>query len=337
MSRHASVIDLALFIEGTLRARKTAKISSHLTGCTQCTGHLHQLRRVSVLLGSASVSYPAMSPQFSARIELAIAAESVTRVAADPAPAPATSATAGTRTAEPVSAEPAGGEASRRDLPVRSKPPRRRWHMPGLSSPLAGSLAAVGAAVVIAGGGFEIATHLSGPQVTASSSSGSGAGAVAPAHSGPASQGNAAMGRSAPVVRSMTIRQHGVTHSVQVVQTTTKFLPAHLRAQALSALAAARATSLNQAAGTLASPSPVPGGVFATGTNAAQLAGCVSKVANGRNVLLVDMAYYQDKSATIIVVGTPPKGPGTIYVLAAGCSADHPNVLAQRAFPAPSP
>jgi hypothetical protein len=309
MSRHASLDDLASFIEGILKPRKSGKIASHLAGCSLCSGHVQDLQQVPVML--ANTAYPPIPDQLSVRIEAAIASESVTRVSVQPA------------SGQPGTAGPVSGEAGRRDLPERARPGRRRWRMPGFSSPLAGSLAAVGAAVIVAGGGYEIASHVgsAGPSSAHESMPGS------------ASAGRAAAGppRNGPAVN---VQRSGQTRSISSVETNTNFVPDRLQAQAQAALRVERATKLKAVQGALNSPFPLANGAGAIST--AQLSKCVSNVAAGRQVLLVDIARYQDKAATIIVVGTPPEGPGTIYAVGQGCSASNRDIQAQQPLPSPS-
>jgi hypothetical protein len=323
MSRHASLDDLASFIEGVLKPRKTGRIASHLAGCSLCTGHVQDLQQVPDML--ANVAYPPIPDALSGRIEMAIAAESVTRVTvSSDGGQPVTTELSASRT---VTAGVVSGEASRRDLPGRRRrQPRRGWRMPGFSSPLAGSLAAVGAAVVIAGGGYLIASHTGGPTTGAGSSNSSRneAGSAAAA-------GSPARPVSGP---SVQFRQSGRTRSIPSVVTRTNFVPDRLQAQAATALQTVRLTNLKAATGDMASPLAQANGAAAG--SPAQLSKCVSNVAAGRDVLLVDIAHYQHKPATIIVVGTAPSGPGTIYAVGASCSASDKDILAQRPLPSPS-
>src|SRR5580658_2252266 len=129
MSRHASTEDLARYTGGDLKPRKAARIASHLAGCSTCQERVHALESVPSML--ASVHYPPIPANLSSRIEMAIAGESAARVAREPA-----------------------SEAGRRDLPVRGGPARRRRHVPGWPSSVAlRTLAATGAAVIVAAGG----------------------------------------------------------------------------------------------------------------------------------------------------------------------------------------
>lgn len=311
MSRHASLDDLASFIEGVLRPRKTGKVASHLASCSLCSGHVHDLQQVPVML--ANTAYPPIPDSLTVRIQMAIASETVTRVSVQPA-----SGQLG-----PAGSVP--GEASRRDLPERGRPQRRRRRLPGFSSPLAGSLAAVGAAVIIAGGGYEIAAHI-GDAAPAGSSAHE---AQPPAAS---AQGRAVAGpvRNGP---DLQVQESGHNQSVGSVVTSTNFVPDRLQAQA-EATIQGRYSKLNAAQRDLTSPFAAANGMPSGST--AQLSKCVSNVAAGRQVLLVDIAKYQLKPATIIVVGTPPNGPGTIYAVGAGCSSSNRDILAQRPLPSPS-
>lgn len=310
MSRHASLDDLASFIEGVLKPRPSGKIAAHLAGCPLCSGHVQDLQQMPVML--ANLAFPAIPNELSVRIEAAIATESTVRV---------------------TTPGPASAEAGRRDLPERGRPPRRRWRMPGFSSPLAGSLAAVGAAVVIAGGGYEIASHVGG---VASPVGGSGGTSGSPAHAGQAPAAAAGGQRVAIHAQEgpeVQFRANGQTQTAPSVRTSTDFVPARLEAQALAALNYVRISALKAAQG-VTNPSPQAN---ATSSGGAALNGCVGNVAAGRNVLLVDIARYEGKAATIIVVGKPPNGPATIYAVGAGCSASNRHILAQQPLPSRAP
>jgi anti-sigma factor RsiW len=307
MSRHASLKILAFYIEGALRPRKASRVASHLAGCSRCTGNVQGLQQVPVLLLSAT--FPPIPESLSDRIEMAIAAESTTRVTA---------------------AEPVSGEASRRDLPARGTGrERRRWRMPGVSSPLAGSLAAVGAAVVIAGGGYEIASHLDTGGTPSTSSV-----AHQPPPSGAAANGSNASAGAVRAGPEVQFQHNGKQVSISSVRTSTNFQPATLRAQAQSALQAARLSPLQSVPGAIGSPAAVPG---ATSVNQRQLTACVGNIAAGRNVLLVDIAKYQGDLATIIVVGRGPSGPGVVFAVGPACSATNADVLAQQNLPQTAP
>jgi hypothetical protein len=115
--------------------------------------------------------------------------------------------------------------------------------------------------------------------------------------------------------------------------TKTDFRPDQLQSQAEAALHA-RATRISAAQGNVTTPLPMASG--AAPSSVAQLTNCVSHVAGSRNILLVDLAYYEGEHATIIVVGTAPNGPGTVYAVGGSCSASDKDILAQRPLPSPS-
>jgi hypothetical protein len=305
--RHPSTEHLAEYAEGVLSRRRSVKVSSHLgTGCTQCNGQIVQLRQVTSQLTSASMKFGPMPDQFMARIDTAIASESSARVTSAPVP----------------------GEASRRDLPVRGRGRQeRRWRFPVFSSPLAGSLAAVGAAVVIAGGGYEIASHLG-----SSSPSPSSASATAPHSSSGLSQGSAAAA-GAPVRFGPEIgfRHAGRRDSVHSVQTATNYSAASLIAQARALLAVVR--ERNIALANQAMTSPYTPSATSSVISADQLRKCVARIAAGQDVLLVDAAKYQGAPAVVIVVGTPPDGPGYVYAVGSACSASSSDILSRQHLP----
>jgi len=205
MRGHIKIDMLAEFSAGALKPRKAARVRSHLARCSLCQDSLASLERVPRML--ANVDFPSMPAQLSVKIEMAIASESAARIAS----------------------QPESDEASRRNLPVRTGP-RRQWRMPGLYSPLARSLAAAGAAVIVIGGGYEIATH-AGASSPSTSSSAVKAPAAAPAHVSAPSAGPPVSYRSA-----------GQAHSITPVRTNVNFTSATLRSQAKSALAAVQAT-----------------------------------------------------------------------------------------------
>jgi anti-sigma factor RsiW len=73
MTGCASAEELANLALGNLPPRKTARISSHLSGCPLCQAVSGQLEKVSALL--QSVHYPAMPPYLSDRLEAVLASE----------------------------------------------------------------------------------------------------------------------------------------------------------------------------------------------------------------------------------------------------------------------
>jgi hypothetical protein len=300
VNRHFSAEMLSVFIVGEVRRRKAAKISAHLPTCAQCSGVVRDLESVPTLL--ASTPAPPIPDSLSVRIELALRLESTTRVASEP-----------------------GSEAARGQIPARQTP-RRRWQLPRLSSPLGGSLAAAAAAVVIAGGGYALATHVSAPSSSSSSSS-----AVRGASNIPAAAAPAAVPRVAQRMRfgpAVVYRQAGQRDSIYSVETGTDYQPGTLSAQARTAVSAVSADNASYAERALAN-----GGQPAAGVNLPRLEACVANIASGRNVLLVDVAEFQHKPATIIVVGSAPGAPGVAYAVGAMCSATSKDILDQQYMP----
>jgi hypothetical protein len=307
MSRHFSTEQLARYSEGDLRPRKAAKVASHLRGCPACTEQLEELNRVPSLL--ASVQFPPIPAQLSTRISMAIAGEAAARVAGEPS-----------------------AELGRRDLPARARPPRSRWRMPVPSGAGLRTVAAAGAAVIVAGGGYEIATHVGSGSGAPSST----AGAAVPA------QAAAPMGlKQGP---RLTFQHGGHTHTITSIQTDTNFGPGTLGRQTAAAIAAA-AVPLGPSAHRLdqgptntfgadngtSAPAGTGGTASVPGTlSTGMLQGCVDKVAAGRTVLLVDVAKYQGLRATVIVVSSKAGGPAFIYVVGAQCSAANSDIIKRQ-------
>jgi hypothetical protein len=306
MSRHVGDVDLASYVGGDVNPRKAARIGTHLAGCAQCGDRVHQLQSMPNLL--SSVQYPPIPANLSNRIDLAIASESAARVSSLPV------------------SEASRGDLPARARPVRARPARRGWRMPGLSSPRAlRTLAAVGAAVIVAGGGYELATHgaSSGPSSTSGQESINGPAAVA--------------GGEVQVGQKISYRHDGHTDSVTVVQSGTDFAPATLRKQAGDAIAAQRSAAGSPRTVHTGTSSPLMGEAPTVGTfgnlapvpNADVLRGCVGRISAGRDVLLVDVARYLGKRATIIVV-SEPSHVEEVFAVSPSCSASTSDILARQ-------
>jgi hypothetical protein len=305
MNRHVSDETLARYSGDDLNPRKAGKIASHLGDCPSCEQRLSQLEAVPNML--ASVQFSGIPDHLSSRIQLALASESSARAASEP-----------------------GTEAGRRDLPSRARPPRRGGWLPRLTSPVGLRVAAAtGAAVVLAGGGYEIAAH-----------TGSGAGTSSEQINTPesgAAAGHASSLRFGPAV---AYRQSGHTHSIKSVQSATNFRAATLVRQVQATLAAQRVTNSGreiqepnseQQLGSTSAASPSPG---PTGTSSlTKLRGCVDRIAAGRSVLLVDIAKYEGRPATIIVVQPPSSSKAQVYAVGAGCASGASDILASQVLP----
>jgi hypothetical protein len=302
MSRHASAEELARLNVGDLRRRKSVKVAAHVVGCVRCTRIRQELTEVPAVL--AATPYPPMPEGAYVRIEAALRVEVSERLSV----APAT-------------------EAGRRDLPARA---RRQWslgsqpgwRLPGLSVPATRLVAAAGAVVLVGGGGYLLATELPAGAGSSSSSSAALPAPVKPMSLGP----------------DITYGRPGSQHTVQTVSSTTDFEPTQLRTQALGAYheAQLKGAEGSQSSGGVSAPNDLgpqnnaTAGFGALGSQSgAQLAGCIGAIGPGRTVLLLDLAKYQGKPATIIVFASTTSSQAEVVVTADNCSATSPGVLAR--------
>lgn len=303
MRRHASLDELADLDAGILRQRKAVRVEQHVAICTQCTELTTRLGGVPQLL--SSVQFPAMPDVLSTRISVALTAESTARIAAEPAT-----------------------EAGRRDLPARrvnagSRSSRKGWQLPGMSLRGSRLVTAAGALVLLAAGGYAIASGVGsqgGAGSTQSAASGSAAGIQAGQAVGPRVN-------------------YGPAHaerSIQAVTSNQNFVPADLSAQAADAVRAARLQGVHN--GPATSPAVVPSAASAPtanlGTRSAlgdtQLGGCVDLVAAGRTILLIEIARFDGKPATIIVAAAQGSRPAFVWVVGDSCSSVNKDILAEH-------
>jgi hypothetical protein len=308
VKRHASPEELASLDADALRPRKAAKIAAHLKICVQCQQVNGELTGVSTLLATASVEFPPMPEQLGVRIETALRAEATQR----------------------LSSEPATAESGRRDLPARASRPgshRRGWRLPGLSVGATRLVAAAGAIVIIGGGGYEVASHV-GTQTGTSSSSGNAPNAALPSAL-PAAPVNGP---------NVSYHQAGSTRTIRAVRSDTNFVSSKLGLQAAAAVTSARRqgvvpmkVSHSNAAGspdlTPSSSGPPVAGMDQNGPAGSQLDGCVANVAGDQNVLLVELAKYEGKPATIIVLSATANRSAEVWVVNSACSAADKHVL----------
>jgi hypothetical protein len=315
MNRHATLDELASLGADNLRPRKAARINRHVATCAKCTEVSDRLSAVPALL--SSVPFPQMPANLSARIDSVLAAEAAQRVAAEPAT-----------------------EAGRRDLPVRAG--RRRamptldWRRPAwtLSVPATRVIATAAAIVVVAVGGYEIASHTAGTAISPSTSSASAAQPTP--FSSQVSFGG-----------SVTYEQNGSAAAIQMGASSTNFQPATMAEQAQAAVAAAQVEGVHSHAvqSGLATPtssfaissnSTATGSLAGPGTlsPSSQLAACMNRVLTpGQVVLLVERAKFENKPATILVTapaalsGTNPPKEAEIWALGDACSATNSDVL----------
>jgi hypothetical protein len=303
---HADAETLAAFREELLPRRKAARMSAHLAACSRCAELDAQLTEVSALLTTSTT--PPMPDALTARIEAAIAAEAAARAA--------TAVDGGVPAADgAVAVGAAGAGGGPRDRAAR---PSRPAGGPGRSRAALRVAAVAAAFVVVAGGSYGAARLLSGSPEPASSAGSGGAG-------GPAIRENG----KAPPMPSGGFRVPGgqpatgvfPSHPL-VVSSGTNYQPGQLEAQVSAVL-----TRHGAHAATGSGPSPA-------GHPAASVPppACVGRVTGGKSPLLVDLAQYQGRPATIIVI--PGATPGTLraLVVAGACTATTGHVLTTTTF-----
>jgi hypothetical protein len=343
MTRHVSAEQLARFRDGDLSRAATRRARAHLAGCARCQADADALAGLPALL--AGTPAPPMPDHLAARIETALATESARRAAGAPGESPAPAA-----------------PARRSGLPRRAgtaEQVRRHARRP---APARRILTAAATVAVLGGGGYALVSGLgSGTSVSGTASSGSipsseaGPAARAPQASAAASGAprNAPAAGSSAAVRPGAVSplqfgpevQYGGGHAGRFtpVRTTTDYLAADLGQQASATLALVRTSG----SGGPGSPGHVasgqgptasgPAGAARQGftaTTLAQLPGCVSRVAGGQAVLLVDLASFQGAPAIIIVTAPPGSAAGTqVWAVAAACSSSAADVLAHQPLP----
>jgi hypothetical protein len=300
MSRHVSTERLARFRDGDRHGLRDRRIEAHLQRCARCQAASAELAAVPGLLAAADL--PRIPAHLAARIESALAAESAQR----------------TRSAQ-TAGEAAGrpGHARR-----RARPPAMR------RTPALRVLAAAAAVVVVAGGAYELVAHLGGSSSggTASSSAGAPArqvpraGAFRPTLGAP---NQLAYGQAVPY------RRGGGTATIRPVWSGTAYQAGPLARQAAATLAKAGRPAAVGSGGLSNSAGPdAVGGL--TVPRPAQLARCLSRVAAGGTVLLVDLANFDGAPATIIVTAASGPASRQVWVVGSGCSGSASDVLAHR-------
>jgi hypothetical protein len=307
MTRHVDAETLARYRQEDLSRRRAFRVRAHLAGCDRCRALNEDLAGVTTLL--AGVQPPPMPEHLATRIQTALAAEAARRVAL-PAQAASTApgAVAGGEARE-AGTELAGAgvpdrRTSRQGRHGRDRT-RQRWR--GFTSPVAlRTMAAAAAVVVLAGGGYELFQHQAGS--SSSTASSPSAGTNAPL-ARPAS-GNA--GGSGPA-------------SFTPVASGTNFTPANLSSQVSRDLA--RFGTAKAAPQPFHRSSAAQQGATVGGVSVQTLQGCVNRIAAGRKVLLVDVARYQGRQATVIVTTTSAGGPEQVWVVGTGCSSTSSNLL----------
>jgi hypothetical protein len=303
MTRHVSAETLARFRDGSLRRGPARRIRAHLDRCPRCRDTSAALAQLPALLAGTEV--PPIPAHLAARIETALATEAAHRAAGSPSVRPVRSARPGR----------AGHAAPRRSRPGLPAPARR--------------VLTAAAAVVIVGGGYALVSSLGGSTGSGSASSSSGQGAAAPesrgAANGPAMPGARAPAAFGPVVR---YQASGQSATIRPVRTATNYQPGQLGRQVSATLAQVRHTPAMSPHISL----PGTDGRFGS-AQLAQLSGCLSRVAGGQPVRLVDLAQFRGSPATIIVTAASGSRPAQVWVVDPACSRSASDVLARRQLP----
>lgn len=304
MTRHASAETLARFRGGSLRRAATRRVRAHLDSCARCTATYAALGEIPGLLAATEV--PPMPAHLTARIETALATESAHRAAGSPSGSPA---------------RPAHGGRPRPGHALRSGR-GRSW--PRLPAP-ALRVAAATAAVVVVGGGAVAVAQLGGSGGAASSSGSAAGGSAAgePARAA-APSGLVRPGARTPVQTGPVVRYQagGQTAAIRPVQTATNYQPAHLTRQVTATLAQVRNKP------TMTPEVGLPHSDQQTGSGQlARLSGCLSRVADGQPVRLVDLAQFRGSAATIIVTAATRAHAAQVWVVGPGCSRSASDVL----------
>jgi len=336
VSRHVSAETLGRHREGTLSARKAASIDAHLSGCARCAGTNTGLAAVSNLL--ASTQLPPMPDSLAQGIQMAIASESAERATRNAAPGAGARAAGAAELADAPEASRAavpGADAEtthipgRPDLPPRTGRRRRvasRLRMPRLSSPLVlRGLAAAAAVVVVAGAGFLLAN---GPTATENTAGSGAQSAGAPAASRPLSNGGQA---SLSHRVSLRYRLNGKIVATTALSSSTNFRRNSIARQVRKDVSSAPGIEPTVA------PQPAANSVKATifRVSLAQLEGCLSRVDAGRRVLVVNIARFLGKRATIVVLRSLKSADLLdVAIVGPSCSASHADVIYRTTIPA---
>jgi len=330
---HFSAEELADYREGTVSTRKAARIGTHLSGCARCADLDLGLASVSSLL--ASLPVPAMPDLLAERLDIALAAE--VRAGAPPY-ASTTAALAdshgmrdGGTPARAGAADHGDHIPGRPDLPARSGRDRPRLRMPGWSSPLVlRGLALAGAAAVVVGAGYLLASgqDTSGNRTGSTNTAASGA----PVSRRPSAVNGSMSPAAAPGQRELRYRQNGLYATATLLTSNADYTPANLADQIRQEVTSSARFpgSASEPTNQSQSAAPAPAGAV----NVPQLEGCVSKVAAGQRVRLVDIARYLGRPAAVIVL-EPDAAARTLNVVVVGlaCSASNSDILAQVSVP----
>ncbi len=311
--RHVRPETLARYNEGDLAEGRAGRISSHLARCARCAGVRDDLAQVPALLARTEV--PPLPDHLAARIHTALAAESAAGSAPGvDGPDSAADRRGLQRRPEQHRAGAAGLRASARPAasPGRPPPPAARTAEPGGTSH--GRLGGRGgrrwswprAAAVTRSSDLGSGRRIGKPSAQAAAVAPGrrrAAGAVIRLTARPCSTSTTASPARSP--RSAPART-----SCQV--SWPRRLARHWRSTPERAAVAEAARPLGSPASVQHSTSTRAGGSLAR-VSLTGLAGCVSRVAAGSLVLLVDVAAYQSAPATVIVTAGSGQAPRQVW------------------------
>jgi hypothetical protein len=193
-----------------------------------------------------------------------------------------------------------------------------------MAGPAIRLLAAAGAVVFVAGGGFELVTHLGESTGSGASSSGSSS------QNSSTGAGSGTSRLAEPAARpALHYQVKGRPATIAPVRTAMNYRRDSLGKQAAEALSRHGPTPGPVRGGTM-SPDAGPG---AQATHQlSRLSACVNLIAAGHRVLLVDLARFNRAPATLIVTA----GPGAAreaWIVGPRCSASAGDVLARQPLP----
>jgi hypothetical protein len=342
---HPDAETIARYREGDLGPWRSWRVRSHLARCAECRDVATELAGVTALL--AAVQQPPMPEDMVARVHGALAREAAVRATAahEGAAWPAETATdASPDTAGPASvpqqaagqprAGGTGWRARQRERARQDRQRRQRGGLPWLagaaSSPGLRIAAGAAALVVLAAGGYEISVNAGGKPGQQAAPS-----AVPSVGYGP----------------GLSYQREGRVARVTPMTTSTDFTAGQLSKQ-VSALSkyASSSPGVPGAAPLITAPpnasSPrvsSPGAPVSPAIGSAPpkkfgsipvnvLDGCVNRIADGADVVLVDIARFDGARATVIVTKAASSVIRQIWVVGTGCSASVSDILTHAAL-----
>jgi hypothetical protein len=360
MTRHIHAEVLARYRGGDLGERRSRRVQAHVAGCHRCAAASADLAEVSQLLRGATA--PPMPADITVRIEAALAAEAAQpdravardgRLAAGAAPGLSGTGRGGTgrggvRPSAPGPGQraPASGRArpgQRAGWPARNFP---ALHFPvALQSPVTlRVLAGTAVAAVIVGGAYTVGQLTGGSNASSASSAAAGPSArsssdapmVRPGASGAPETSPRSAGAGSAGVSGAAGSSTGPALTYQAAHGAATFVPvvteSDVGRQGLAGEVGDLLRSTRRVA-PLGAPSGTSTPRFFSGIPVTALEGCVTRVAAGGKVRLVDVGRYQGSKATIIVVAPAGGGRQQIWVVGPGCSGSDPQVITRSTLP----